>query len=298
MKKASLLIVFIFLLSSLISCSAANDIVYTVRGYDMMGHSYLGSVKLNGEEIEISDEDKFKRIVTPNEERESIQRPENTPDTYSLTLSGKEYSLTYLSSYQTAFTTDGSQRSVVNTYKCENAAVEFCSATGEIVLFQTVRDKKEDIVVNSEKTAKAVADSFFVEAYGEEAFDEYVYSGTTVSDSDSTELEVKYTRLYKGYLTGDTISVFFDAFGNVVQIWAPYRRYYNNLENDISKKEIENAIAAMELLNKDGKKEFEEHTVTVLADGKYYINAKVKCISIYFDDIFAEYTSEYFVNIE
>ena len=59
-----------------------------------------------------------------------------------------------------------------------------------------------------------------------------------------------------------------------------------------------NAFAAMELLNKDGKKEFKEHTVTVLADGKYYINAKVKCISIYFDDAFAEYTSEYFVNIE
>ena len=210
--------------------------------------------------------------------RNEISKPSDADDQRTLVLNGKEYSLHYSRSYETAFSSsnDFQNYSKFNSYKDGTITAETRVSTNELLFISNVDENVRNAIGDiTENEAKNIASETILSLYGETAQLEYAYETTIFTDNDST---VQYTVVYRKYVwgtpTNDAIQISINMKGDIVSINALNLGMFSLAENQIQKTAITDAISTLEAT-------FSEHwdifdTRLVLdAEGDYYIYAQL-----------------------
>lgn len=210
--------------------------------------------------------------------RNEISKPSDADDQRTLALNGKEYSLHYSRSYETALSSsnDFQNYSKFNSYKDGTITAETRVSTNELLFFSNVDENVRNAIGDiTENEAKNIASETILSLYGEIVQREYAYETTIFTDTDST---VQYTVVYRKYVwgtpTNDAIQIRINMKGDIVSINALNLGMFSLAENQIQKTAITDAISKLEAT-------FSEHwdifdTRLVLdAKGDYYIYAQL-----------------------
>ena len=134
-----------------------------------------------------------------------------------------------------------------NSYIDENSLLEINPVTNEIAFFRdgTINRNTTPDKCNKEQ-AEAKADDIIKQLYGKDVLDSYKHSDT-IETKDG--LRKHYTVVYKRYIHGcptdDSILISIDKGGEFLSVNAITKGLFLNSEKEITKKEAEAAIAAL-----------------------------------------------------
>lgn len=197
-------------------------------------------------EFKSSEEKNFSWILSKNK----VDRPENISDSIDVKIGGKSFSFNYDSAYETALNNIQKFESFANNvvYKTndDSITVEFSALTKDLVFFS---DWQTEDNVSGEFTAeeaKQAADELLCEIYGENFLEEYECTKTNTTDNQRDKMySVYYMRKAFGYETDDCIFVDFNFEGELLLINAYRKGIMEFVEEDLTKEDIEGAIAAV-----------------------------------------------------
>ena len=226
--------------------------VPTAKKYEMyMNFSAGDGLDLNiseNENVEFrpSSEKDFSLFLSKNK----IDKPANVSDSIDVEIGGKLFSLDYDSAYETVLNNIQKFESFANNvvYKTndDSITVELSALTKDLVFFS---DWQTEDNVSGEFTAeeaKQAADKLLVELYGESFLNEYEYTKTNTTDDQRYKMySVYYTRNVFGFDTDDYIFVRFNFKGELFLVNAYGKGMMEFAEEDLTKEEIEGAIAAV-----------------------------------------------------
>ena len=183
-------------------------------------------------------------------DEKEIDRPANAPDTFTVKIGDESHSLEYNYSFTTAIDAAQKFESVGKYIIYESADKEITakiSATNqEVVQFSNGRvEKKVDGDFTAEE-AKQAADELLAEMYGESFLDEYECTETNTTDNQRYKMHsVYYTRKAFGLATEEYIFVDYNFKGELLLVNATRKGLMEFAEEDLTKEDIEGAIAAV-----------------------------------------------------
>ena len=204
----------------------------------------LSSLSIGEREIVLrsSKEISFSRAAkTSSEKKEALQ------GTKVFSILGEERSLVYTGSYSAAESEKIKNVLSYDRYIDENSLLEINPVTNEIAFFRdgTINRNTTPDKCNKEQ-AEAKADDIIKQLYGEDVLDSYKHSDTIETKDGSRK---HYTVVYKRYIHGcpadDSILISIDKGGELLSVNAITKGLFLNSENEITKKEAEAAIAAL-----------------------------------------------------
>jgi hypothetical protein len=230
----------------------------------------------NGEEgsrLEIKNSSEKNFVL---DSRDKKEKDDTVEKTYTLKLDGKEYVIDYNNTYESAAANSEKMKEFAryNVYVSltPQMYLEINASTNEVKYFSTdAVDLKAGTGTFSTDEAKSKAADIIGEVYGINTLDAYKYYDTRMTDTESKK---SYTAVYKRYVhdiqTEDYISVTFNKDGEFFAINAKNKGSFATAEKDLSKKEIENAIAK---LNDTFSDEWNIQEPSLIRDvnGDYYI---------------------------
>lgn len=210
--------------------------------------------------------------------KSEISKPSDADDQRTLALNGKEYSLHYSKSYETALSSsnDFQNYSKFNSYKDGTITAETRVSTNELLFFSNVDENVRNTIGDiTENEAKNIASETILSLYGEIVQREYAYETTIFTDTDST---VQYTVVYRKYVwgtpTNDAIQISINMKGDIVSINAKHLGMFSLAENQIQKTAITDAISTLEATFSEYWNIFDTRLV-LDAEGDYYIYAQL-----------------------
>ncbi len=211
-----------------------------------------------GDELDLSISENENVELKPSSEKNfdlfsmgnKIEKPENISDSIDVKIGGKSFSFNYDSAYETALNNIQKFESFANNvvYKTndDSITVEFSALTKDLVFFS---DWQTEDNVSGEFTAeeaKQAADELLCEIYGENFLEEYECTKTNTTDNQRDKMySVYYMRKAFGYETDDCIFVDFNFEGELLLINAYRKGIMEFVEEDLTKEDIEGAIAAV-----------------------------------------------------
>ena len=175
------------------------------------------------------------------------EKTENLTGTKVFSILGEERSLIYMDSYSAAESEKIKNVLSYDRYIDENSLLEINPVTNEIAFFRdgTINRNTTPDKCNKEQ-AEAKADDIIKQLYGEDVLDSYKHSDTIETKDGSSK---HYTVVYKRYIHGcpadDSILISIDKSGALLSVNARTKGLFLNSENEITKKEAEAAIAAL-----------------------------------------------------
>ncbi len=207
-----------------------------------------------------------------------INKPSDVEDQISFELNGKTYLLQYNRTFETALSSSENLKdySKFNEYKSETVRVYTRVSTGEILFFSNVdeNDRKASGDLTADD-AKKIADSTLLTLYGSSIQEEYLYDTTVQKDSRH---DVHHTVVYRKYVWGvptkDKIQISVNMKGDVVALNAIMLGVFSQAEDQLTKKEIDDAISVLHEALSNECTMFDE-TLTVDSKGAFYIYAQL-----------------------
>ena len=180
--------------------------------------------------------------------KNKIDIPENIPNSINLKIGEKSYSLNCHSAVTTAI--DNSQKfkdlGTIVKYHNEEATVEIIAATEEIALFLDYEVSRNIDGDFSADEAKQAAEILFTQLYGEDFLDDYEYDKTATTNDESEKTHyLYYKRTVWGFETDDYIMIRYNFNGELVAFNAYGKGMMEFAEEDLTKEDIEGAIAAV-----------------------------------------------------
>lgn len=177
-----------------------------------------------------------------------IDIPENIPNSINLKIGEKSYSLNCHSAVTTAI--DNSQKfkdlGTIVKYRNKEATVEIIAATEEIALFLDYEVSENIDGDFSADEAKQAAEILFTQLYGEDFLDDYEYDKTATTNDESEKTHyLYYKRTVWGFETDDYIMIRYNFNGELVAFNAYGKGMMEFAEEDLTKEDIEGAIAAV-----------------------------------------------------
>ena len=193
----------------------------------------LSSLSIGEREIVLrsSKEISFSRAAkTSSEKKEALQ------GTKVFSILGEERSLVYTESYSTAESEQIKNVLTYDRYINENSLLEINPVTNEIAFFR-------DGTINRNTTPDKC---IIKQLYGKDVLDSYKHTDT-IETKDG--LRKHYTVVYKRYIHGcptdDSILISIDKGGELLSVNAITKGLFLNSEKEITKKEAEAAIDAL-----------------------------------------------------
>ena len=202
-----------------------------------------------------------------------IDIPENIPNSINLKIGEKSYSLNCHSAVTTAI--DNSQKfkdlGTIVKYHNEEATVEIIAATEEIALFLDYEVSRNSDGDFSADEAKQAAEILFTQLYGEDFFDDYEYDKTATTNDESEKTHyLYYKRTVWGFETDDYIMIRYNFNGELVAFNAYGKGMMEFAEEDLTKEDIEGAIAAVTETFSDTWY-IGNSKITLDSEGDYYV---------------------------
>lgn len=177
-----------------------------------------------------------------------IDIPENIPNSINLKIGEKSYSLNCHSAVTTAIYNSQKFKDLgtIVKYHNEEATVEIIAATEEIALFLDYEVSENIDGDFSADEAKQAAEILFTQLYGEDFLDDYEYDKTATTNDESEKTHyLYYKRTVWGFETDDYIMIRYNFNGELVAFNAYGKGMMEFAEEDLTKEDIEGAIAAV-----------------------------------------------------
>ncbi len=179
-----------------------------------------------------------------------VERPDGTSDEQTIELNGKLYSGQYSRTYETAIAASHlfSSYGRFHTYRSDTFYMDFRASDNKLILFVNFDEETNTAHGNvTEEEAKAIAASVLLSVYGDSASEEYAYDTTLYTDSP---LGVYYTVVYRKHVLGvptqDAIQISVNRRGEIVGINAKYLGMFSLAEEQLTKQDIDGAIAVLQ----------------------------------------------------
>jgi hypothetical protein len=160
----------------------------------------------------------------------------------------------------------------LNKYEAEDwTCIEIDAITGELAFFSSKSGLKKEDGDLSEEQAKKIAEDTICKLYGANTLNEYKHRKTTKVENNGKFYVNVYSKYVHGVLTNDDIEVCVNMKGEVTSINALYKGTLAGIENEVSQKDIEDALSAVEEYFGD-KWTIEDYKEIVSdSQGDYYI---------------------------
>ena len=287
MKKTIILICAILTMSVLVSCASNTQTNNKGDGnlsnkapvqYSIYYDPSAGGLESSeGESTGITLKNAESKIFSFASKNE-VSKPSDVEEVKTIELNGKLYSLPYRQTYETAISgaSDFAKYGKFNGYKSDTARIDTRLGTGELLFFANV--DINDRTVSGNLTAdevRTIADATLVSLYGELAQQEYEYESTLHTD---TQQKVGYSVVYRKYVwgvrTNDSIQISVNMKGDIMAINAKSLGMFSLAESQITKEEIDNAIAALHETFSDEWTVYDEKLI-LDAEGDYYVSAGI-----------------------
>ena len=179
-----------------------------------------------------------------------MERSDGTPDEQTIELNGKLYSGQYSRTYETAIAASHLFGSYgrFHTYRNDIGYMDFRASDNKLMLFVNYDEEANTALgAVTEEEANAIAASVLLSVYGENASEEYAYDTTLYTDSP---LGVHYTVVYRKHVLGvptqDAIQISVNRRGEIVGINAKYLGIFSLAEEQLTKQDIDDAIAVLQ----------------------------------------------------
>jgi hypothetical protein len=183
--------------------------------------------------------------------------------------------------------------SIVDSYVKDSTIMEFRHQTGQLIYYnqlnKSIRHQSGPYTVED---AKNLAIRLLTALYGEEMLSQYTLKEEPYTDGSSL-LHVTYLKYLHGYPTEDEIRLKFNKKGELVYLQAECLGYYQHLDEEISKEQIEYAD---HLLRETLPSSYTLHDTSLLvvdANGKCYI----KLFAVHEGVNGSVAGDEYFINV-
>lgn len=252
-----------------LSAEPKEHVIYCYAG---AGEAFIDK---SGSSVKFEDAE---RKVFSFSRRNEISKPSDADDQLTLALNGKEYSLHYSRSYETAWSSsnDFQNYSKFNSYKDGTITAETRVSTNELLFFSNVDENVRNAIGDiTENEAKNIASETILSLYGETVQQEYTYETTVFTDND---FHLIYTVVYRKCVwdtpTNDAIQISINMQGDVVGINALNLGMFSLAENQIEKSAITDAISTLEATFSEHWDIFDTRLV-LEAKGDYYIYAQL-----------------------
>ncbi|MBQ7375397.1 MAG: hypothetical protein IJW52_00740 [Clostridia bacterium] len=274
MKQIMSMICFITLVLSLCSCGGER-IKYTIYSdFDLKSGIQSGALDIslpNNVELKSEGEIDFSPL---NEEEID---PNDAAKTREVQISDFSYSVGLVKSYKNDLSNIErykGQYSKYNKYRGQDATVELLENTDKIVFFSITNREDRTAEGNcTEDEAIHIAEETLNSLYGKEIAENYVQSKAIFSDSGTkTGYFIVFERKEDvfGILTDDYIEISVNKAGKIIAINARFMGVFDTAKEDISKKELENALDTLEKSIK-GVWKIAEKRLVIDSKGDYYI---------------------------
>ncbi len=170
-------------------------------------------------------------------------------------------------------------RSVVDIYSKDRTIMAFRHQTGELIEYsefdKSIRKASGEY---TKEDAEELAIRLFTDLYGEKMLSEYELKSVTEQiDESNSLLCVTYTRYLHGYPTEDELRVKFNRKGELVFLNADYMGYYQHLNKQISKKQIEYAENLLRETISSSWTVEEDVLLVIDANGTCYVRLLASC---------------------
>ncbi|MBE6649653.1 MAG: hypothetical protein E7614_09120 [Ruminococcaceae bacterium] len=249
--------------------SEGNEVQYSLYLSDSYGSAIL-NLNLPSEQIQTKPADEKNFFVSS---KTKIEDPDNIGSTRTLKIAGQSYDLDYTRTYRTKLYESDQLKShaEIIDFRKNKIRAEYRASDGELLFFGDLNMEGRNISGDlTEDEAKELAVSTLTEVYGKDIFNEYVFDYVLFTDNQSTKrYSVVYTKYVHGIPTNDMIQMGFNLNGNLISINALMLGVYDNAEKDITKEQIDNALAYLN----STLEEVSLPTLIVDSLGDYYLRA-------------------------
>ena len=207
--------------------------------------------------------------------KNKIDRPENISDSIDIKIGGNSFSLSYDSAYSTELNNvqkfEALGKNIVYEGHDGQVILEVSSSTNNPVLFSNrLIDKNAEGDFDISEVQKT-AETILSEMYEESFLDGYVYDRTGVTNDENFKMyTVYFKRNVWGFETDDLIMIRFNFKGELIVVNAKQKGIMEFAEEDLTKEEIEGAIAAVNETFSDSWL-IGNHKIVLDAEGDYYL---------------------------
>ena len=268
MKKSIILILSLILSVTMISCNNGGKeieqkdkeyLIYPANNY------YENPLVLENNEIsnvKVSSEHKKFYLETSG----PLERDSKAKDTYTYEIGTQKYILNFEETYKM-----GTKK--LNKYQGEGRLyIEADATTGKIAFLSTNADEESRQGSLSEEQAKKIAEETICGLYGSNVLKEYKHWKTTKVDKYSS-YAIVYSKYVHGILTNDDIEILINMAGDIECVNALYKGTLAGIEQEVSQKDIEYALAALKEFLGDTWTIDDFKQIVTDSEGDYYINA-------------------------
>ena len=248
MKKVIMLIVALSLSIIMISCNKDNKETqdnqetekenkeYAIYLADSYSYDPLTLESKENAKVKVSSEQKQFYLSTSD----ALERDENAPDTFVYNIGADEITCNFQETYEM-----GSKK--LNRYMSEESTtIDIDVITGEIVFLSSNVERAKKDGDLSEEQAEKIAEETICKLYGSNTLNGYKHWITTKKEENRKIYTVVYSKYLHGILTNDDIEIRINMKGEVVSINALYKGTLLGIENEVSQKDIEDALSAIE----------------------------------------------------
>ncbi|MBQ8742684.1 MAG: hypothetical protein IJZ03_04890 [Clostridia bacterium] len=215
---------------------------------------------------------------------DTVTDSSNAPKQKTINIDGNDYELKLYDSYlngglssseNTRLRSVGKFDRYRNTEGKFNTWAEFNHESGDLVFFMIHDDgvnNEADPSFNSD-AAKSKADRLIKELYGENTLKAYTHYKTFEPNYDEyqPEYSVMYMRKVHGYETSETIMVRFNPDGSLNAINALSLGYFEGVEKEFTKNDVENAYKVLCDSLHDSWTNISKPELVIDTNGDYYI---------------------------
>ena len=247
MKKVIMLLVALSLSIVMISCNKDNKETqdnqetekenkeYAIYLADSYSYDPLTLESKENAKVKVSSEQKQFYLSTSD----ALERDENAPDTFVYNIGADEITCNFQETYEM-----GSKK--LNRYMSEESTtIDIDVITGEIVFLSSNVERAKKDGELSEEQAEKIAEETICKLYGSNTLNGYKHWITTKKEENRKIYSVVYSKYLHGILTNDDIEIRINMKGEVVSINALYKGTLLGIENEVSQKDIEDALSAV-----------------------------------------------------
>ena len=202
-----------------------------------------------------------------------IEDPNNEGSSRTLKIAGQSYDLDYFKTYRTELYDSDQLKAHAESieFKKNKIYADYRVSDGALLFFANLNREVRNISGDlTEDEAKELAKATLTEMYGEDILNQYVFDEVVFTDNQmTTRYGIIYRKYVHGIPTNDQMSISFNMNGEVLSINARLLGVYDNAEKDITKEQIDNALAYLN----DTLGAVSLPTLIVDSLGDYYLRA-------------------------
>lgn len=248
---------------------ASDEVQYSLY---LSGSDGGGTITLNLPSEQIQTKPADQKTFSFSTETK-IEDPNNEGSSRTLKIASQSYDLDYKRTYRTKLYESDQLKShaEIIDFRKNNIHANYRASDGALLFFANLNREVRNISGDlTEDEAKELAVSTLTEVYGKDIFNEYVLDYVLFTDNQSRKrCSVIYTKYVHGIPTNDMIQLGFNLKGELIAINSLMLGVYDNAEKDITKEQIDNALAYLN----DTLGAVSSPTLIVDSLGDYYLKA-------------------------